>query len=272
MTTATTTTVSARDIPRTPAVLARRVNQAEVRASVGVLGSLPADAWSRPTACTGWTVRDMAAHEVGQWEELLKPWLMITRVRRARSGHPELGALDGHNEVQIEDRAGVDGQRLAGELDRLGTRGARAFGRIPVRVRRRMRTSTVFPEGRALPEDSMEYLHSVLAARDTWMHRVDISDATGAELVLGAHDREIMHQILLDLALDWTGPPCRLELSGPVGGSYRIGGLDGPPAVTLRADAVVLARHLSGRPARGEIEFEGDEETAAALAAARVVF
>ncbi|WP_448319920.1 maleylpyruvate isomerase family mycothiol-dependent enzyme [Streptomyces sp. CO7] len=268
----TATIVSARDIPRTPAVQARRVNEAEIRASVDVLGSLPPEAWSRPTACTGWTVRDMAAHEVGQCEELVKPWLMFTRVRRARAEHPGLGALDGHNEVQIDDRADVPGEQLAGELERFGLRGVRSLGRMPAAARRRLRTSMIFPEGRTLPEDSMEYLHDVLVARDPWMHRVDISDATGAELVLGAHDQEIMRQILLDLALGWTGPPCQLELSGPLAGSYRIGDLAGPPAVTLRADAVVLARHLSGRPARGEIELEGDEETAAALAAARVIF
>jgi uncharacterized protein (TIGR03083 family) len=268
----TATIVSARDIPRTPGIRARRVNEAELRASLDTLGSLPADAWSRPTACTGWTVRDMAAHEVGQCEELLKPWLMFTRIRRARTRHPELGPLDGHNESQIEDRRDMSGERLVRELGRYGPRGVRALARMPAPVRRRMPVSLVFPEGRELPEDSMEYLNNVVVARDLWMHRIDISDATGAELVSDGHDREIMSQILLDLALNWTGRPCLLELSGPIGGHYRIGDRDGPPAVTLRADAVVLARHLSGRPARGELRFEGDEETASALSDARVIF
>ncbi|MEU9575911.1 maleylpyruvate isomerase family mycothiol-dependent enzyme [Streptomyces chilikensis] len=269
----TATTVSARDISRTPGIRARTVNDAEVRASLDVLGSLPADAWSRPTSCTGWSVRDMAAHEVGQCEELAKPWLMFTRIRRARPRHPELGALDGHNESQIEERADLPPERLVHDLAKFGRRGVRGLARVPEPLRRRLRTSLVFPaEGRALPEDSMEYLNSVLVARDMWMHRIDISDATGAEPVLDEHDREIMHQILLDLALDWTGPPCLLELSGPIGGRYRIGDRDGPPAVTLRADAVAFARHLSGRPARGDLRFEGDEETASALADARVVF
>ncbi|NYV78895.1 maleylpyruvate isomerase family mycothiol-dependent enzyme, partial [Streptomyces sp. UH6] len=231
----TATTVSARDIPRTPGIRARTVNDAELRASLDVLGSLPADAWSRPTACTGWAVRDMAAHEIGQCEELAKPWLMFSRIRRARTRHPELGALDGHNESQIEDRADLPPERLVHELAKHGPRGVHSLGRTPRPLRRRLRTSLVFPqEGRALPEDSMEYLNSVLLVRDLWMHRIDISDATGAELVLDGHDREILQQVLLDLALGWTGPPCLLELSGPIGGRYRIGG-EGPPAVTLRA-------------------------------------
>ncbi|MEY9968382.1 uncharacterized protein (TIGR03083 family) [Streptacidiphilus sp. MAP12-16] len=265
-----TPTVSAQDIPRTSAARARMVNEAEIRASLAMLGSLDTEAWSRPTACTGWTVRDMAAHEVGQFEELPKPWLMITRIRRARRTHPELGALDGHNASQVEDRGEAPGERLVEEFARIAPRGARSLARMPAPVRRRIRTSMIFPEAKSLPEDSMEYMNSVLLARDTWMHRIDISDATGTELALDAHDREIMNQVLLDLALGWTGPSCLLELSGPAGGRYRLG--SGPPVLTLRADAVVFARHLSGRPPLGELTFEGEEEAAAALTAARVLF
>ncbi|MGW0548685.1 maleylpyruvate isomerase N-terminal domain-containing protein [Streptomyces altiplanensis] len=75
--------VSVEDIPRTSPARARTVNEAEIRASLETMSSLDTEAWSRPTACTGWTVRDMVAHEVGQFEELPKPWLMITRIRRA---------------------------------------------------------------------------------------------------------------------------------------------------------------------------------------------
>ncbi|MEY9845369.1 maleylpyruvate isomerase family mycothiol-dependent enzyme [Streptacidiphilus sp. MAP5-3] len=267
---ATPAAVSAKDISRTSGGRARTVNQAEIRASLAMMDSLGAEAWSRPTVCTGWTVRDMVAHEVGQFEELPRPWLMITRIRRARRRHPELGALDGHNESQIEDRDEASGERLVAEFARIAPRGARSLGRMPAPVRRRIRTSMIFPEGKTLPEDSMEYLNSVLIARDTWMHRIDISDATGTEPVLDGHDSEIMNQVLLDLALGWTGPSCLLELSGPAGGRYQLG--SGPPLVTLRADALDFARHLAGRPSQGELTFEGDADAAEALAAARVVF
>ncbi|MEW2635998.1 maleylpyruvate isomerase family mycothiol-dependent enzyme [Streptomyces sp. NPDC048389] len=265
-----TSTVAARDIPRTDPARAREVNEAEIRASLALMGSLRPDAWSRPTACTGWTVRDMVAHEVGQYEELAKPWLMISRVRRARVTHPSLGALDGHNESQIEDRDEEPGPELVRDFAGLAPRGTRSLRRTPAPVRRRMRLSMVLPEGRALPEDSMEYLNSVLVARDTWMHRVDISDAVGVEPVLDDHDREIVNQVVLDLALGWTGPPCMLELTGPAGGAHRLG--SGPPVATLRADAVDFARHVSGRQPRGELRYEGDEDGVAALVAARVWF
>lgn len=265
-----TPTLTAHDIPRTSPARAREVNEAEIRASLALMRSLDDDAWSKPTSCPGWTVRDMVAHEVGQYEELPKPWLMITRIRRARRTHPGLGPLDGHNASQIDDRRGVPGERLVHEFARLAPKGVRSLGRMPAPVRRRIRTSMIFPEAKELAEDSVEYLNSVLIARDTWMHRVDIADATGAELVLDAHDREIVNQVLLDLALGWTGPPCLLELSGPAGGRRRLG--SGPPVVTLRAGTVAFVRHLSGRPPLGRLEFEGDEDAAAALAAARVAF
>jgi hypothetical protein len=212
----------------------------------------------------------MVAHEVGQYEELPRPWLMLSRVRHARHTHPELGALDGHNASQIDERSEVPGPQLAGEFERLAPRGTRALRRMPASVRRRMRLSMIFPEGRALPEDSMEYLNDVLVARDTWMHRVDISDATGTELVLDDHDREIVAQVVLDLSIGWKGPACLLELTGPAGGRYMLG--SGPPDVTLRTDAVAFARHVSGRLALAEMVYEGDEDAAAQLAAARVVF
>ncbi|MFD5101453.1 maleylpyruvate isomerase family mycothiol-dependent enzyme [Streptomyces albidochromogenes] len=265
-----TPTVTAHDIPRTSPGRAREVNAAEIRASLATMASLDAEAWSKPTACAAWTVRDMVAHEVGQYEELPKPWLMITRVRRARRTHPELGPLDGHNASQVEDRSGVPGRQLVEDFARIAPRGVRSLARMPSPVRRRVRTSMIFPEAKELAEDSMEYLYDVLIARDTWMHRVDISDATGAALVLDAHDREIVNQVVLDLALGWTGPSCLLDLTGPAGGRHRLG--SGPPVVTLRADAVAFARHLSGRPPRGALEFEGDAEAADALRAARVPF
>ncbi|MFI8192396.1 maleylpyruvate isomerase N-terminal domain-containing protein [Streptomyces sp. NPDC085946] len=210
-------------MPRTPPARARALNGAGIRASLAMLGSLDAAAWSRPTACTGRTVRDTVAHEVGRFEELPRPWLMVMRVRRARRTRPGRGAPDGHNASQVEDRGGVPGERPVRGFARIAPKGARSLARVPAPVRRRIRTSMVFPEARALPEDSLEYMNSVLLARDTWTHRIDISDATGTEPVLDAHDREIMRRVLLDPALGWTGPPCLLDPSGPIGGRYRIG-------------------------------------------------
>ncbi|MEU5656165.1 maleylpyruvate isomerase family mycothiol-dependent enzyme [Streptomyces sp. NPDC047737] len=265
-----TTTSSARAVPRTYGTRARLVNEAELRATLSTFRELSDEDWQRPTVCDGWTVRDMLAHTVGQYEELSRPWAAVRRVRRAARTHPGLGRLDGHNECQIEDRKAVPGRELIGALAHFAPQGLIALRRMPAPVRRKVRLSLLYPEARALPDDSVDYLGNVLVTRDTWMHRVDLSDATGAELVLDRHDREIVGQVVLDLALSWTGPPAELDLHGPAGGDYLLG--IGSPAATLHADAVDCARHLSGRPTRGRLELEGDPEAGAALLAARVVF
>ncbi|MEU1214647.1 maleylpyruvate isomerase family mycothiol-dependent enzyme [Streptomyces sp. NPDC005790] len=265
-----TTTTSARAVPRTTGTRARLVNEAELRATLTVFRELADEDWRRPTACTDWNVRDMLAHIVGQYEELPRPWTAVRRVRRAARTHPHLGPLDGHNQAQVEDRQAVPGRELIGALAHFAPQGLVALRRMPAPVRRRIRLSLLYPEAKALPDDSMDYLGNVLVARDTWMHRVDLGDAIGAEPVLDGHDREIVDQVVLDLALAWTGPTSELDLHGPAGGRRLLG--IGTPAATLHADAVDFARHLSGRSARGPLELQGEPAARAALLAARVVF
>lgn len=266
----TTAPASALDIPRTHPLRARAVNAAEVRAVLAALGRLAPGDWSLGTACEGWTVRDLTSHVVGQYEELARPWLLVGRAVRGRRRYPGLTPLHAHNQCQVDARRSVPPHVLVGLLTRFGPQAVRAVERMPVAVRRRMRLSPLFPESRELPEDSMDYLARVLLTRDTWMHRVDICDATGQELVLREHDKEVVGQVLLDLALRWSGPPTYLDLSGPAGGRWGLG--RGTPAVVVQADAVTLMRHLSGRPPLGDIACDGDPADVAAVTGARVVF
>jgi uncharacterized protein (TIGR03083 family) len=266
----TTATISAHDIPRTPRVRAFEIIEAESAAFLTSIQGLDASAWQRSTACPGWTVRDLVSHVIGQYEEQSRPWLLIRRIRRARRRYPALATLDGHNQCQVDDRRDVPTEELADQFAREGGRGLRALRRLPAPVRR-MRISRVFPEGAsALPEDSMDYLVRVLAARDVWMHRVDLADATGGTVRLGHGDREVIAQVIADLAAQWTDPPALLDLTGPAGGRWALGG--GAPTATLSADAIVYMRHLSGRPSQGQLSTDGDVTTCAALERARVVF
>ncbi|MER7109250.1 maleylpyruvate isomerase family mycothiol-dependent enzyme [Streptomyces sp. NPDC000229] len=266
----TTALPFALDIPRTHPLRARAVNAAEVRAMLAALDGLSPGDWSLGTACEGWTVRDVVSHVVGQYEELVRPWLLIGRALLGRRRHPRLSPLDAHNQCQVDARRSVPPHELVGLLSRFGPQGIRAARRMPVGVRRRIPLSPLFPESKELAENSMDYLARVLITRDTWMHRVDICDATGRELVLHEHDKEVVGQVLLDLALDWSGPPVFLDLSGPAGGRWMLG--RGTPAVVVQADAVTLMRHLSGRPPLGGIGCEGDPVGTAAVMAARVPF
>jgi hypothetical protein len=75
------------------------------------------------------------------------------------------------------------------------------------------------------------------------MHRVDITRATGREMVLTAdHDG----RLVADVVAEWArrhGQPFTLHLTGPAGGVFTQG--TGGDELTL--DAVEFCRTLSGR-------------------------
>ncbi len=69
----------------------------------------------------------------------------------------------------------------------------------------------------------LAYLFDIGFTRDVWMHRVDLTQATGIEFGAdAAHDG----RIIADIVTEWAathGKPFRLELTGPAGGRYVMG-------------------------------------------------
>ena len=87
------------------------------------------------------------------------------------------------------------------------------------------------------------YLMDVVLTRDTWMHRVDISRATGRPVELTAdHDGVLVADVVAEWA-DRHGRPFELTLTGPAGGSWSAG----TGGERLELDAVEFCRILSGR-------------------------
>jgi hypothetical protein len=93
----------------------------------------------------------------------------------------------------------------------------------------------------------MGYLLDVILTRDPFMHRVDITRATGAPMqVEPAHEGVIVQHIVMEWA-ERHGSPYDLVLSGPAGGHWRRG-----QAESVAVDALEFCRMLSGRsPATG---------------------
>jgi uncharacterized protein (TIGR03083 family) len=263
-----TMTINAAQIaPVTPDQVAE-VATAELQASIALLQGLDERDWARPTDCAGWTVHDMTAHLVGQYQGLAKPGLYLRRHRRAHRRYPALSRLDADNRQQIDELGGRSGQQLIAMLTAIGPQAIRARRRVPGLVRRQ-RIGRLYPE-ESLPDDRLSYMLDVLGLRDPWMHRVDLARATGRPLTLGAHDRVIVTQVIADLARAWDGPPALLELTGPAGGQWALG--HGAPAATIRADTIDYLRALSGRSSHPGLTADGDPAAVAAAAAARVVF
>ena len=87
------------------------------------------------------------------------------------------------------------------------------------------------------------FLVDTIFTRDTWMHRLDISRATGRDMeVSAAHDGRLVANVVSD----WShrhGQPFTLVLRGAAGGRWHAG--DG--GALLELDALDFCWILAGR-------------------------
>jgi uncharacterized protein (TIGR03083 family) len=240
---------------------AAEVADAELQAFRAVVSTLDGDDWDLPTDSAGWSVRNTVAHVAGQYEELARFGTFLRRLRVAKRRYPNRIALDGHNQVQIDELAGRSPAEIAGHLARYGPKGLAAIRRMPG-LFRRLPSSMFFPEP-PLPDPRMAYLFDVLTVRDTWMHRLELVRATGQHWRPHPHDAVVVAQVVRDLDQQWRGAAFELTLTGPAGGTWTVG--PGPAADRASVDAIAAMLHLSGR---GGL----DLPPGSPLADARVVF
>lgn len=220
--------------------------------------------WSRPTDCTEWTVRDIAAHVTGAADEGAHLGVLLRHMRIARRvGGPSL--VDQLNVAQLADRAGVGPRRIIEELSRIAPKAVRARLRTPSLVRRRTVPGNDLPTG-----SDFSYLIDVIYSRDLWMHRIDIARACDRAVPPGDGDREVVEQVVRDLGRFWTGPTVALHLTGAAGGDWLLG--SGEPVAHVETDTIAYLRLLSGRSVDPQLTVSGDEAARPALLAARVVF
>jgi len=213
----------------------------EVRRYAELLSGLDEGQWSAPTECEPWTVRDMAAHVLGNHESLLSVGSRLRQLRDARRYGGNL--VDALSATQIAKRAERTAQQVVADLKAAGPASVDARRRLP-RALRAIRVSVPMRSGNE--KWSVAYLDDVIYTRDTWMHRIDTCRAVGVEPQLTAdHDGVIV----ADIVREWAtrhGQPFDLRLTGPAGGTFGDGG-----GYTLDLDAVEFCRLLSGR-GRGE--------------------
>jgi uncharacterized protein (TIGR03083 family) len=210
----------------------------EYRRLEALLRSLSEDGWSRPTDCTEWDVRAMVAHLAGAAASNASVREMVRQSRLARRVERSGDFVDKVNEVQVRERAGRSPAQLVAELSDLAPRAVRGRRRLPRPLR-----AVPLPFGPPLGVKPLGYLMGRIYTRDAWMHRVDISRATGRDLELTAdHDG----RIVADVVAEWAarhGAPYRLHLTGPAGGTWE----RGTGGEELRLDAVEMLRTVSGR-------------------------
>ena len=238
-------TITVTPVDELPAIDRREaagIAAVENERAVQLVQALHGDDWTWPTDCPAWDVRALTAHVLGGMEAFATVPQFIHQMRAGAKAAGDGPFIDGMTAVQVRERAHLSPEQLVERLVRVAPRAARARGRVP-RILRRMPMKQ--EAAGAVETWRFGYLLDVILTRDTWMHRVDITRATGHELVLTAdHDG----RIVADVVAEWArrhGRPFTLHLEGPAGGSFTKDG--GAEEITL--DAVEFCRTLSGRAA-----------------------
>jgi hypothetical protein len=148
--------------------------------------------------------------------------------------------IDALTAKQVADHAALSTSELIAKVDEIGPHAARWRTTRPTLFRRMPMKEDVGGEQETW---RMGYLLDIILTRDPWMHRVDISRATGRPMQLGLeHDG----RIIADVVAEWArrhGRPFTLTLTGPAGGEYVAG--ENGEHITI--DAVEFCRTLSGR-------------------------
>jgi uncharacterized protein (TIGR03083 family) len=228
-------------ITRTEAELLARTEHARY---ADLLRSLDAAAWSAQTECERWDVRAMAGHSAGMMRDFTSLSRLLRRMRSATKAAKVVGGpvIDSMTAQQVDANASLSTAELVAMIDEVGPRAARWRAKAPAPFRAMPLKQEV---GGHVETWRMGYLLDVILTRDPWMHRVDITRATGRPMHLTAeHDG----RIVADVVAEWArrhGQPFTLTLTGPAGGTYVAG--EGGEHHTI--DAVELCRVLSGRAA-----------------------
>lgn len=249
-----TTTARNRVQPRVPALdrnTAMKLAATEYQRVIELFASLTPEQWAAGTECPGWTVRDLAAHMLGMVEmsaNLREQRRQMTEARRRSTGSksPTVVApvvfVDALTALQVEERTDMTPAQIRDRYAARAPKAARFRRLTPGFIRhRRFPMPGEFVGGSE--SWTIGFLNDVVLTRDPWMHRVDITRATGAEHILTPEHDGVL---LADVVSEWAGrhgKPFTLHLTGPAGGHWSRG--HGGPEMEL--DAVEFTRILSGR-------------------------
>jgi uncharacterized protein (TIGR03083 family) len=196
---------------------------AERKALLQLLASLEAEAWSRATACPGWSVKDIVAH------------LLLDDVRRLSAGRDkfarpfvtdtfaELVALVNEaNERWVAACRPLSPQVLQEFLSLSGSKTLKYFGSLAI-------DSLGGPVNWASPDPAPVWLDIAREYTERWVHQQQIRDATGQR---GLQERRFKAPVLATFAhaLPHTyrqvataeGTEIELIVEGSAGGRWRI--------------------------------------------------
>jgi uncharacterized protein (TIGR03083 family) len=208
---------------------------------------ITASQWRLATDCPGWDVRAVAGHMLGMAQMIATVPELARQQMAAQKGAKKAGAemIDVLTALQIAKNAGLAPAGMVTAMQAIGPRAARRRRTMPAFIRSRTMPGIQTVSG-AQERWTFGFLFDIILTRDPFMHRLDISRATGIP-VDATQEHEGM--IVDDVVREWAarhGQPYTLNLSGPAGGTW---GGDGE---RISMDAFDFCRAVSGRgPAAG---------------------
>ena len=203
--------------------------------------------WMLPTDCPAWDVRAVAGHMLGMAQMIATLPELGRQQMAAQKGAKKTGTvmIDVLTALQVAKNADLSPAEVVTAMRAIGPKAARLRRKMPALIRSRTMpgTQTV---GSAQERWTFGFLFDIVLTRDSFMHRLDISRATGIQIqATPAHEGVIVD----DIVREWAARhrrPYTLSLSGPAGGTWG----DGGEHITM--DAFDFCRAVSGRgPATG---------------------
>ena len=187
---------------------------------IDLLEQLTGDDWQQPTVCAPWTVHELVAHVVGMAEAQasFRQFLHDFRSARKRAGGAMIDAM---NATQVRERSGMTSAQLVERLIATAPRAVRSRKRTPAL----MRTMKLMKQDPPFDTERWTYgfLLDIIFTRDPWVHRIDISRATGREVATThGHDGRIVAAVVAEWARR-HGQPFHLTLTGEAGGRWHSG-------------------------------------------------
>lgn len=237
------------EIPRIPHAEAMALARSQNDAFLSLLRELSPEEWSMITDCAPWTVRDIAAHVLGWAEAVLSPKELYRQMKGSVQTRKEwANIVDAQNGVQVRDRKALSDAELVARLEEI----------LPRFLKARHRLSYVLKPiptyNGMLGLISLGFVAETIFTRDLFIHRIDITKATGCDFTEGPSEARIVG----DCLREWgrrAQARAHLILGGAAGGEFSVGDVR---QATIRASAVDFMRLLSGRPRGESVEIEGD--------------
>jgi uncharacterized protein (TIGR03083 family) len=194
--------------------------ETELARMVAQLDSLSPEDWARPTVCELWDVRALASHVLGM-AEAQASFRQFSHDYRAAGKRVGGKMIDAMTATQVAERSSMTPAAIIERLAAVAPRAVKARRRSPAPMRWavRMKQDPPFDAERW----RFGYLVDTIFTRDTWLHRLDVSRATGRAMVMSAdHDG----RLIADVVAEWArrhGQPFTLILTGLAGGCWHAG-------------------------------------------------